>query len=902
MTLIRRSGIARRRFETAPVVICCLVASACPTARAQGTDTTGTQRIIVTGSNFPTQADDTAAPLLVITRSEIERSGRTNLSDLLRSLTADNNGSLTQAFPGFAGGASGIALRGLTVNGTLVLIDGRRTTIYPLSDDGQRPFVDLSSLPLEMVDRIEVLKDGASAIYGSDAIAGVVNVILRREFNGFDGVAGVGVTTRSDGSQVRLSGTYGFGELDNDGHNAFFNLELRAQRSIQQKNRSGYLTNLDLRPIGGPDLRGGIVQPSNTPPANFAQTLVGMVAPLDANNEQSGPFQLLPGCAPADLNYSGGCSWDTLQHTLIQPSTRNLNLNGQITKRLDSDWRAGLSIQAAGSWAEQMAPSTYVPQPTQTDPTISDVILPPTHPDNPFGPQQGALLYYTFGDVGPRHTTFRTDLQRAVVTLQGSVRDWDVDSAAGIARAATHIDYEGTVRTSALASLLASGRYRIGANAGLNDQTVYAELSPTSNFKATSRLEFVDVRVSRPLTSLAGGPIRLGFGVEARRQRVDNPGQPFALEGDVLGNVTSAASGSRTTHSAYSELHLPVARTLDLDFAVRYEHHAGLGSSTAPKAGIRWQAASTLTLRATASRGFRVPSIVESGDSTLNVYTNFNDPARCPTTNLPSDCNSIVRVSLAGNPELQPETSDNWTLGAVFTPAPLTAVAVDFYRIRRSREVVLAPFSSGVPIYGGPDLAHPDLPPPIVGFTLPFINSTATLASGIDVDLQHRALLGDLGQITARLLYTRLLDLTTTIDGVSYEYAGTHGPTSLSGNVGTPTQRAQFSLAWQRDPYEVGAEVNYVSGMSAKDPTLGDACLAQEANPRCRIASFASVDLFALWRVGKAVEWTIRLGNVFDRAPPLDTVTYGGVNYNPTLHQAGAVGRNVFMEFRYRPR
>jgi iron complex outermembrane receptor protein len=901
MTLICGIGVAPRRFETISVVVACLAGSTGLDAWAQGTEDSTAQRVLITGSNFPSVADDAAGPLLVITRSDIERSGRTSLSDLLRSLTADNNGSLTQAFPGFAGGASGISLRGMTVNATLVLIDGRRTTIYPLSDDGQRPFVDLSSLPLDMVDRIEVLKDGASAIYGSDAIAGVVNVILRREFNGFEGFAGAGRTLRGDGSQVRWSGTYGFGELDEDGHNTFLNLEVRTQRSIRQRNRGGHLADLDLRPLGGPDLRGGIVQPGNTPPANFAQTLVGMVAPLDANNQQVGPFQLLPGCAPADLNYSGGCSWDTLQHTLIQPGTRNVHLNGQTTKRLQGDWHASLGIQMANSWSEQMAPSTYVPQPTQTDPTVSNVILPPAHPDNPFGPDQGALLYYTFGDVGPRHTTFRTQLQRAVATLQGSFRGWEVDSAAGVARAATRIRYEGTVRTSVLASLLASGRYRIGANAGLNDASVYEELSPTTGNKATSQLHFADLRASRSLATLAGGPITLGVGIETRRQRVENPGQPHALEGDVLGNVTSQVRGSRATHSAYSEVHLPVARTLDLDVALRHEHHAGLGSSTAPKAGVRWQANPTLVLRGTASRGFRVPSIVESGDSAINVYTSFSDPARCPTTNLPSDCNSIVRLSLSGNPGLKPETSGNYTVGAVFSPTRSTALAVDVYRIKRSGEIVLAPFSSGVPIYGGPDLAHPNLPPPIVGFTLPFVNSTSTLASGVDVDLQHRAPLGELGRVTGRLLYTRLLELTTTIDGVSYKYAGTHGPTSLSGNVGTPKHRAQLSLVWQRNAYEAGAEVNHVGGMSATDPTLGEACLAQESNPRCRIASFTSVDLFASLRVGKAVEWMVRFGNVFDRAAPLDTVTYGGVNYNPTLHQAGAIGRNVFVAMRYRP-
>jgi iron complex outermembrane receptor protein len=869
---------------------------------AKSVEPTALEKVVVTGSNFPTSDEEVTGPLHVITRSEIERSGRTSVSDVLRSLTADNNGSLTQAFAGaFAGGSSGISLRGLTVNSTLVLIDGRRTTIYPLADDGQRPFVDLSSLPLSVVDRIEILKDGASAVYGSDAIAGVVNIVLRKEFRGIEAVAEGGLSGHGDASHARWSGTYGFGDLAVDGHNAYLNIELRRQNAVLQRSRGGSISDLDLRPRGGPDLRGGIVQPGNTAPSNFTQTLVGMGAPLDGTNAQAGPFQLLPGCRPEDLNYSGGCTWDTLKHTQIQPATSNVNLNGRFTTRLEGGFRAGIAIQAASSWSEQMFGSTYVPQPTQTDPTVSNVILPPSHPDNPFGPSQGAFLYYTFGDVGPRHTTYRTRLFRSAATLEGEVGGWAVDGAAGVARAVTRIRYEGTVRTSVLAALLSQGRYRIGANAVLNDPALYAELSPVTEADATSQLHFADLRASRPVFDLSGGPALLGVGLEVRRQRVDNPGQPYALEGDVLGNVTSSVHGARSVYSAYTELRMPVARTLIVDLALRHERHVGLGTSTAPKAGVRWQATPGFALRSTGSRGFRVPSVTEAGDSTLNVYTSYNDPARCPTTNLPSDCNSIVRLALSGNPALRPETSINWTLGMVAKPGPLSELAVDYYRITRSREVVLAPFSSGVPIYGGPDLGNPQLPPPIVGFALPFVNSTKTVASGVDVDLKHRSTLGEMGQVTGRILYTRVLDLTTTIDGVSYKYAGTHGPTSLSGNVGTPAHRAQVSLVWQRGAYEAGTEANYVSGMRTTDPTLGDVCLAQEANERCRIASFTSVDVFGSWRITKALEWFARIGNVFNRAPPLDTVTYGGVNYNPTLHQAGAIGRTFFMGLRYRP-
>ncbi|MDH3461916.1 MAG: TonB-dependent receptor, partial [Burkholderiaceae bacterium] len=702
-------------------------------------------------------------------------------------------------------------------------------------------------------------------------------------------------TTQNDGASVHWSGTYGFGDLDSDGHNAYFHLEASKQNDIMHNDRGGILSNRDLRVIGGPDLRGGIVQPGNVAPSNFAQTLVGIVAPLDAGNAQAGPFQLLPGCAAGNLNYSGGCTWDTLRFRQIQPATQNLNLSARFTNRLASGWQAGLDIQGAQSWAEQRFDPTYVPQPTQTDPTTSNVVLPASHPDNPFGPGQGAFLYYTFGDIGARHSTYRTDLLRTVATISGAVSAWDLEAGVGYARALTHIRYEGSVRTSALASLLASGSYRIGVNAALNDASVYEELAPTTEITASTLLQFADLRGSRELVALPGGPLTLGLGVETRRQGMDNPGQPYALEGDVLGNATAFVHGSRSAHSLYGELQAPVARSVSIDLALRHEEHPGIGSSTAPKVGMHWRARPGFALRGTHSRGFRVPSLVESGNSGFNFYTNFNDPERCPTTNLPSDCNGIIRLSITGNPALEPETSKNWTLGAVFEPSKNTMLAVDYYRIDREHEIVVAPFAGAETVHGGPDLGNPQLPPPIAGFNLPFVNANSTLTSGFDLDLRHRLTIKDAGQLTGRLLYTRILDYRQDIDGVRYEFAGTHGPTSLSGNVGTPAHRAQLALALERGPFEVGTELNYVSGVSATDPVIGDACLALETNPDCRIGSFTSVNLSGAWRFSDGLQLIANVQNLFDREPPLDTVTYGGVNYNPSLHQAGAIGRAFFI-------
>ena len=167
------------------------------------------ERVTVTGSNIKRTDTETASPVQVITRQDIERTGRQSIQEVLRGVTADGQGSIPSSFAnGFASGSAAVSLRGLGVNSTLVLVNGRRMTTYGLADDGTRNFVDLNSIPLEAVDRVEVLKDGASAIYGADAVGGVVNIILRKNYTGTSIGATYGQASHGDGqtgTRLRLS-------------------------------------------------------------------------------------------------------------------------------------------------------------------------------------------------------------------------------------------------------------------------------------------------------------------------------------------------------------------------------------------------------------------------------------------------------------------------------------------------------------------------------------------------------------------------------------------------------------------------------------------------------------------------------------------------------------------------
>ena len=187
-------------------------------APAQAADVT----VQVTGTNIRRVDTETASPVQVISREEIDRSGLSTISDVIRVLPVNNNGTISEGFTnGFAAGSSGVSMRGLGVGATLVLLNGRRLAPYGLADDGQRTFVDLNQIPFDAVERIEVLKDGASAIYGSDAIAGVINVILKSEYTGFTANASAGTSSKGDANQYRGGLSFGWGELSKDKYNVF---------------------------------------------------------------------------------------------------------------------------------------------------------------------------------------------------------------------------------------------------------------------------------------------------------------------------------------------------------------------------------------------------------------------------------------------------------------------------------------------------------------------------------------------------------------------------------------------------------------------------------------------------------------------------------------------------------
>lgn len=882
------------------------------------------QKVEVTGSSIKRAEAETISVIQTLTRKDIEQTGKASIADVVRSISADNNGSISGSFTnGFAGSASGVSLRGLSVSSTLVLINGRRTAPYGFGDDGQRSFVDLNSIPLDAVDRIDILKDGASAIYGSDAIAGVVNIILRQNYVGKTISANVGQSGQGDGTVTSISGAIGFGDMDTDKFNVFATLDAKKSGEIKQSSREKWIGQADARPWGGRDQRAGATTSGNGGGSSFLGTLrpispkLGNVTNLPGSCD---PINLDPTGGTSGDNGGGGCLWDPVQFATIQPKTENINLFMRGTLALGADAQGYTEVGIFKSKADTYTTPSGLTgagfdlinaRVNNTNSGADQLLMPANHPDNILG----VAARPRWVDASrPRVSNLETTVTRVLAGVKGTYANWDYDTGLMYAESKTDRTQTGYYRSSALRTALNNGTFRIGKGV-INSPEVLALVSPTLNNSGTTKSTSLDFKASRELFQLPGGMMGLALGAEYRKEETNSQSTPYTDINDIVGLGYSASQGSRNVKALYAELAAPVMKELELQFALRSDDYSDYGRSTTPKVGFKFTPASAVAFRGTYAEGFRAPSAAENGNSAVAAFTNIaSDPVRCAVTHLTIDCSSQqVGAITIGNKNIKPETSKSYSLGMVLEPIKNISLSIDWWKIVRDGEIngsdpgAVVANPGGYPdaeiVRGEPTSNFPGLAGPILMVKAPYLNAGKTKTSGIDLDLRGKYNAGEYGRFNSGVTVTYMKEFTrTNADGTVLEFAGTHGDTNLSGNGGTPKTKVRLTLGWDQGPVNVTANMNYVSSISNKNDVKGD-CLDADANDvpykNCRIASFTTTDLFAKWNVTKQWELTASITNLFDKMAPLDVQTYGRINYNPSLHQSGAVGRYFTLGGRY---
>jgi iron complex outermembrane recepter protein len=626
-----------------------------------------TERVEITGSRIKRINSEGPVPVEVITREEIERKGVASTNDLLRSLSymSSYNDELLSNSPNGTGSATA-GFRGLTGDQTVVLLNGRRLANYGF--DGI--YVNLNTIPIGAIQRVEVLKDGAAAIYGADAIAGVINFITRKNYQGFDVSGGYGVSSRGDGAETSASATVGFG----DTFNVMANLNIMKRDPLNNLDRERTRT-VDFRRFGG-----GSQLSTFAPTGNFVDPATGLQSPFQPCADPAlvvSPSPLTPAAAG-----SASCLWDFAPYRTTLFGTERVG--GIVTG--NARFSDALSAYAEVMFARSESSASAAPTP-------GVFTLPANSPANPRATAiqvRGRPL-----QAGPRVTDNTSDATRFVLGMQGTLAGIDYDFAVGQGKNKTTNKDSGYFLLDRMNAAIAGGAFNPFSVS--NPQSVIDGISSSDSRQGETTHSFVDLGVRSELFAMQGGRASYAAGVNLGKEEIaDIPG-PNSRTGNVFGSIQqSEVVADRSLSAVYAELSLPLLKTMEVQLAARHDRYDGGTSSTTPKVALRLQPLPELLLRASYSEGFKMPSLRNLAGGLDQSADSVQDFPGCAAGSVPpASCPRLQYDRFSGgNPALKPEKAKSMTLGFQFEPSTAFRVGLDYFIINKTDEVglVLAQF------------------------------------------------------------------------------------------------------------------------------------------------------------------------------------------------------------------
>lgn len=825
-------------------------------------------RVNVTGSNIRVSEKEGASAVQVITAKELKASGKTSVSDVLRAISANSGNSYNEQYTGsFSAGTSGLSLRGIGQQNTLILVNGRRVASYATAQDLQQTFVDLNSLPMAAVQRIEVLKDGASSVYGSDAVAGVVNIILYKEFTGTDITAQWGGSTQGTGQHEKSAALQtGFGKLEEDGYSVVFSVDAQQRDKLQQSDVA-WLRDADFRKQQRGSLGWNVTNYAGTDPT---QTLGGV----------RGPLQLVPYSA---INPDGAgqvLAYNPSPYETLIPGIQRIHSSLRGTVKLNADTEAYVDLLHSYSRADQTfsAPLTVSSSlrawnnGTKRLDTIP-VVLPVGHPNNP-----GATplpFTATLFDLGPRLKQDKVTFYRALAGVKGTLAGWDWDAAVGHSSSKLEETVQNFVNRYEFQKVLADGSYNF-FDPSQNSEAVRNRLRLSTLRPAESTLDTLDFSAAKDIWNLPAGPLGFAAGFQWRREKMDSQTSTAVLSGTELRPALNIIEGSRSVSALFAEFNVPVVKNLSVNVAGRADHYSDFGNAFSPKASARYQAAPWLLLRGTVSRAFRAPSLPEITDSTAVSYTGVIDP-RDPLT--PTLSRGVTVITIA-NPALRPERSKNLNLGVVISPTSSSSIGLDYYRIRQ--EGVIGTESATTTLDNeltSPEKVARGADGRITTLYRQFRNQGQRDVSGINLDLRQRFVDQDWGKLTLAGQLSRVLRFAEPLsDGAPL----TNGAgTNYFGSI--PKWRGVTSATWEQGKWSSTLTWNYV-GSYAQNTHLDES-----------VAAFSTFDVTSSWQVTPKANVTFIVQNLANKRAPWD---YSASGFDFT--QSDPRGRFASLKLNYK--
>ncbi|MCG2586221.1 TonB-dependent receptor [Massilia sp. TS11] len=873
------------------------------------------QRVEITGSSIKRIDAETALPVQVVKREDIDKSGVTTAAELLKNIAANtaplsDGMSITDGTSGQRG-FNGANLRGIGVSSTLVLLNGRRLANF--ASPGDNAGVDLNNIPAGAIQRVEILKDGASAIYGTDAIGGVINFITRKDYQGADITASAAATHEGGAGKRTLSLSGGHGDLAKDGFNVFGVIDVQQLDALRSSQRQF----IKDRPLAG--LLPALMS-SNTYPANIdissAQRnalIAAGVLPAGATRNRINPSS--PACNPPATVYAaagpGGplaCSYDYMEDTEIYPDSRKLGFVGRATVQVNAD------NQLYAELTESEARSRYVLSPNpQRIRNLPVSILPAKYRSvlSAAGlPTTFSGIRYRMTEAGNRTNEVTSTGTRLVLGATGNVAGWDYDL--GLSRAenkAVDKYVDGYVLYDKFVAGVQSGiinPWGASSQAGL-DLIKSIKVNDEAR-KSKGSTSAIDGKLSKAIGQLEGGELALAVGAELRYENTTFTPSALLLSNNIAGDRdTGLAAGSTTdlkatddsrhVSSVYAELNAPFSKQLEMQFAVRYDKYSQVGSTTNPKLGLRWQPAKQLLVRASAGTGFRAPSLADlKRPTTYGSASSFLTDPQCAKQEGSIDlCTDQWPVERRSNPNLKPEKSQQFSFGAVVEMGKQFTFSVDYWDIRKKD--VISTLGEQIIVdnpakYNGKYIQR-DSDGFITNILLVKENQGRLKTNGLDIAADWRSEASPLGRFSAGISGTLVLTYDRQF-GPLEPYRSNLG-VFLNDQV-IQKWRHRINFGWDQGPLNVTLANQYSSGYTDQNTTYDP--VSDKLLPSRSVKAYSLWDLSASYAVNKQMKLRAGVLNLADTAPPFSNQAYYFLaGYDPTY--ADPRGRSAFVQASY---
>lgn len=855
-----------------------------PKAQVLGDDSD----IVVTGSRIRRQDLAGVGPATVVTAEQIQNTGIVNIETALQRLPANAGfaGNQTSAYWTNNGyGTAQVNLRGLGIKRTLVLLNGRRLVA---GGTGANSSPDLNMIPVVALARTDVLKDGASAIYGADAMAGVVNLVTRTDYEGLGLSVRQGITERGDGSDLTADLLWG---IRND--------------------RGGLMAAVTYQKTSA-------VNMASRAPCSLAETTPGSLSCVNSASTIGGRA-VLPNGQQINFNQVPGGNGNFYEP--YSPAKHNFNSNPflnavspveRVSTAFFADYALTDGIQAFGEFLYTFRKSNQIATPG----TLRNLSIPASNPTNPTG-QNLVLAQRRLAEPGARHFFQETDTWQGTFGLRGKLaNDWAWEVAGSFGRNTAVDGSTNIANLERVANTLDRSKCSSTAGAAIpcGDYLGFGDLTPqvldyilfTSRDRGGNELGTVTADLNGDLFSLPAGAVSFATGVVYRREKGWRDPDPLTVLGVANVNQQDPISGSSTAKEAYLELSVPVlantafAKALTLDGAVRYSDYNLFGSDWNYKLSADWVVNDSIRLRGTYGTGFRIPNVPElfGGVSEGNLTT--TDPcsrytssgnvtliANCQASGVPANYTQLgttILTTVGGNQSLRPESSTTWTVGTVISPRgiiPGLSLTADWFDIKIKDAIRAIPGSTKLAVcYASQNLSHPfcsdftrsALTGEVTYLSAQPINTGREEMNGLDLGLVYSGAVGEVKiSLDLNMTYLNKYVVNPFPGGAPIYFDGFIG----GGNGGYPKWRGYGVLTAEKDGISATWSTQWIGKATDFNASAGDIGY--------RTPNVFYHNLQLAFAIDEKTRFQIGADNLFDRKAPYiqsftdantDTMTY----------------------------